>query len=451
MHGRVILVIDDSESVRTALDVLLALEGARVVGAATPADGLARLARGDVDLVIQDMNFRREATSGTEGVELYRAIRARQPDLPVVLLTAWTNLETAVELVKAGAADYLAKPWDNARLVTTARNLLQLRAALQEEARRRSVREQSRAALAAKFDLRGAVYASDAMHGVLQLATQVARAPVPVLITGPNGSGKEVIADVIQANSSVRAGPYVKVNVGALPAELVESELFGAEAGAYTGARSRTGRFEAADGGTLFLDEIGNLPMAGQAKLLRVLQTGEFERLGSSQTRRVRVRILTATNTQLPEAIRQGRFREDLYYRLNVIEIAIPPLAERRDDILPLARHFLEPDLEFTADAERALLRHGWPGNVRELVNSVRRAALLAADRRIGRDELMLPSSSETGAVPVPEPGRDEIESALERSEGVVARAARELGLSRQSLYRRMEKLGIQAGDDETR
>jgi DNA-binding NtrC family response regulator len=451
MHGRVVLVIDDNEAVRTALDVLLGLEGARVEGAATPAEGLARLARRGVDLVIQDMNFRREATSGSEGIELFRAIRARQPDLPVVLLTAWTHLETAVELVKAGAADYLAKPWDNARLVTTVRNLLQLRAALQDSENSRRQRDHSRAALAAKFDLRGAVYASDAMHTVLQLATQVARAAVPVLISGPNGSGKEVIADVIQANSSVRDGPYVKVNVGALPGELVESELFGAEAGAYTGARARVGRFEAADGGTLFLDEIGNLPMAGQAKLLRVLQTGEFERLGSSQTRRVQVRILSATNTQLPEAIRQGRFREDLFYRLNVIEIAVPPLAERREDVLPLARHFLEPGLEFTPEAERALLRHAWPGNVRELANSVRRAALLAAERRIGRDDLMLPAAAEGGALPVNEPDRGEIESALVRSEGVVARAARELGLTRQSLYRRMEKLGIQAGDDETR
>jgi DNA-binding NtrC family response regulator len=437
--------------VRTALDVLLGLEGARVVGAVTPAEALARLGRGDVDLVIQDMNFRREATSGSEGVELFHAIRARQPDLPVVLLTAWTHLETAVDLVKAGAADYLAKPWDNARLVTTVRNLLQLRAALQAEARRTRLREESRAVLAAKFDLRGAVYASEAMHSVLQMATQVARAPVPVLIAGPNGSGKEVVADVIQANSAARGGPYVKVNVGALPADLVESELFGAEAGAYTGARTRAGRFEAANGGTLFLDEIGNLPLAGQAKLLRVLQTGEFERLGSSQTRRAQVRILTATNAQLPDAIRQGRFREDLYYRLNVIEITVPPLAERRDDILPLARHFLEPGLEFSPDAERALARHGWPGNVRELANTVRRAALLTTGQRIERENLMLPPTTDTGSAAAGELDRNEIESALAKSEGVVARAARELGLTRQSLYRRMEKLGIQAGDDDTR
>jgi DNA-binding NtrC family response regulator len=445
MRGRTILVIDDNEAVRTALEVLLSLEGARAEGVATPAEGLERVAAGDVDLVIQDMNFRREATSGEEGIALFRALRKAQPDLPVVLLTAWTHLETAVELVKAGAADYLAKPWDNARLVTTVRNLLQLHAALADVRQRERERERSQAALAAKFDLCGAVYASEAMHAVVQMATQVARADIPVLITGPNGAGKEVIAEIIQANSSVRDGPFVRVNVGALPAELLESELFGAEAGAYTGAKSRAGRFEAADGGTLFLDEIGNLPPAGQAKLLRVLQTGTFERLGSTQTRRVAVRVISATNTSLVEAMRHGRFREDLYYRLNVIELNVPPLAERRDDILPLARHFLETGFELTPEAERALLRHDWPGNVRELVNSVRRACLLAAGKAIRPQDLMLPAPSVES--PACEPDRAEIELALARADGVVARAARDLGLSRQSLYRRMEKLGIDGGD----
>jgi DNA-binding NtrC family response regulator len=252
----------------------------------------------------------------------------------------------------------------------------------------------------------------------------------------------------------VRAGPFVKVNAGALPADLLESELFGAEAGAYTGARSREGRFEAADGGTLFLDEIGNLPLSGQAKLLRVLQTGEFERLGSNQTRRVKVRIVSATNTSLLEAIRLGRFREDLYYRLNVIELRVPPLAERRDDVLPLARHFLQPAFTFSPEAERALLRHDWPGNVRELRNCIQRACLLAESNRIGPRDLMLPAapSQGVGAESLPsarEPDRAEIESALTRHQGVVAKAARDLGLSRQSLYRRMEKLGIASGATE--
>jgi len=452
MHGRTILVIDDNEAVRTALDVLLSLEGAKVEGAGTPAAGLERMARGGIDLVIQDMNFRREATSGEEGITLFRALRRAHPDVPIVLLTAWTQLETAVELVRAGAADYLAKPWDNSRLVTTVRNLLQLRAALVDARQRQQRIDDTRAELAARFDLRGIVYASPAMQSVVQIATQVARADVPVLITGPNGAGKEVIAEIIQANSSISSGPFVKVNVGALPSELLESELFGSEPGAYTGAKARAGRFETADGGTLFLDEIGNLSMGGQAKLLRVLQTGEFERLGSSQTRRVKVRVISATNTPLAEAIRQGRFREDLYYRLNVIELQVPPLAERRDDVLPLARHFLEPGRELSAEAERALLRHDWPGNVRELANCVRRACLLAPQPVIRAQDLVLPvpAGNATEAV-AREPERDEIEWALQRADGVVARAARELGLSRQSLYRRMERLGIESSDREGR
>ncbi|HEX6571058.1 MAG TPA: sigma-54 dependent transcriptional regulator [Steroidobacteraceae bacterium] len=455
MHGRTLLVIDDNDAVRTALDVLLTLEGARVEQAATPREGLERLARGGVDLVIQDMNFQREVTSGREGIELFRAIRAAHPDMPVVLMTAWTSLETAVELVKAGAADYLAKPWDNARLVTTVRNLLQLRAVLDVERERRRRLDRSRDELATRFDLRDVVYRSDALHAVVQTATQVARADVPVLITGPNGAGKEIVAEIIQANSAARDGPFVKVNAGALPSELLESELFGAESGAYTGAKAREGRFEAANGGTLFLDEIGNLPLPGQAKLLRVLQTGEFERLGSSQTRKVRVRIISATNTSLLEAIRQGLFREDLYYRLNVIELRVPPLAERREDVLPLARHFLEPGYELTPEAERALLRHDWPGNVRELRNCLRRACLLAGSHRIGPADLMLPAAAGAGSAaeltPAREPDRAEIEGALARHQGVVAKAARDLGLTRQSLYRRMEKLGIAASSPEGR
>jgi DNA-binding NtrC family response regulator len=288
------------------------------------------------------------------------------------------------------------------------------------------------------------VYDSDALHEVLVTATQVAPADVPVLITGPNGVGKEVLADIIHANSACADGPLVKVNVGALPGELMESELFGAEAGAYTGAtKGRQGRFEAAGGGTLFLDEIGNLSLAGQAKLLRVLQTGEFERLGSSVTRHVRVRILSATNADLRAAIREGRFREDLFYRLNVIELRIPALGTRPEDVLPLARHFLEPGFSLDDSAEKALRAYPWPGNARELRNTIRRACLLATDKIIRASNLGLaPVAVEERAVER-EPQRQEIEHALERSSGIVAQAARNLGLSRQALYRRMEKLGI--------
>jgi DNA-binding NtrC family response regulator len=339
--------------------------------------------------------------------------------------------------------------------VTTVRNLLQLHAVLAAERERQVQVDRARDELSGRFDLRGIVYRSAAMHAVVQVATQVARAEVPVLITGPNGAGKEIVAEIIQANSSSRDGPFVRVNVGALPSDLLEAELFGAETGAFTGAKAREGRFEAANGGTLFLDEIGNLSLTGQAKLLRVLQTGEFERLGSSQTRRVKVRILSATNMPLGEAIREGRFREDLFYRLNLIELHVPPLAERRDDVLPLARHFLEHGFELTAEAERALLRHDWPGNVRELRNTLQRACLLATSSRIGVADLRLPvaaiSMTPDGSFAVREPERGEIETALARHQGVVARAARDLGLTRQSLYRRMEKLGIAASNPEGR
>eukprot|EP01036_Dinobryon_divergens_P062069 gene62069-biopygen42513 len=289
-----------------------------------------------VDLVIQDMNFQRDTTSGDEGRALFAAIRARRPDLPVVLLTAWTDLAAAVALVKAGAADYLGKPWDDHKLLATVKNLLELGAAtrrLQHDAADRRRRQQ---ALRSRFQLEGFVFADSATERVVTLACQVARAEVPVLITGPSGAGKERIAAIVQANSGVKGGPFVTLNCGALPAELVEAELFGAEAGAYTGAtRAREGRFEAADGGTLFLDEIGNLPLTGQMKLLRVLETGRFSRLGSTREQQVKVRVISATNADLAGMIAEGRFREDLYWRLNLIELNLPPLAGHP----ALARH----------------------------------------------------------------------------------------------------------------
>jgi DNA-binding NtrC family response regulator len=442
LSSRTVLVADDSEAVRTAFQVLLSLHGARVLGASSPAEPLATVRSQDVDLVIQDMNFRRESTSGEEGIALFRELRSLHPDVPVILLTAWTHLETAVDLVKAGAADYIAKPWDDARLLTTVRNLLELRAAVEENVTTRARRAEARAELAERYDLRGLVYESDAIHTVASMAAQVAHADVPVLIAGPNGAGKEVIADIVHANSARRDKPYVKVNAGALPDQLIEAELFGTEAGAFTGAKARAGRFEAADGGTLFLDEIGTLPLAGQAKLLRVLQTGEYERLGSNTTRKANVRIVAATNLPLRDAMRAGTFREDLYYRLSVIELTLPPLAERRDDVLPLARAFLEPGARLTADGERALLNHSWPGNVRELRNVLQRAALLAGTAPINAATLNLPAVLPARS-DEPLLDRATIERVLAENGHIVAQAARQLGISRQSLYRRMEKLGI--------
>ncbi len=444
---RTVLVIDDNPAVGTALDLLFGLREIRTLHAATPADGLALLARERVDLVVQDMNFSADTTSGEEGVALFRALRAKYADLPIVLLTAWTRLETAVELVKAGAADYLSKPWDDHKLVATVENLLELAEATREVARFRDERRRRRKALADQYDLRGLVFASAATERVVELACQVARADVPVLITGPNGAGKERIAEIVQANSAFRSGPFVTVNCGALPSELIEAELFGAEPGAYTGAASkaREGRFEMADGGTLFLDEIGNLPLAGQAKLLRVLESGQFERLGSSRTRTVKVRVISATNADLPALIRDGRFREDLYYRLNVIELRLPPLAERGDDVLPLAEHFLAGAARLDAGARAALLAHAWPGNVRELKNAIQRAQLLCSEGVISARDLglTLARASAVRGGPEAEPDRAMIEAALKNARGVISQAASELGLSRQALYRRMEKAGL--------
>jgi DNA-binding NtrC family response regulator len=437
-----VLIIDDNAAVAIALDVLFSLHDIDALRAASPAEGLALLARHNVDLVIQDMNFTADTTSGEEGKALFRDIRARHPDLPVILLTAWTHLDAAVDLIKSGAADYLSKPWNDNRLIATVTNLIELGQANRALAQHAQRELRQRRDLEQGFDLRGMVWADPATERILHLACQVARADVAVLISGPNGTGKERIAEIIQANSAVRDGPFVVLNCGALPAELIEAELFGADAGAYTGAsKAREGKFEAADGGTLFLDEIGNLPLAGQMKLLRVLETGRFERLGSNRERQVKVRVISATNADLGAMIRAGTFREDLFYRLNVIELRLPPLAARPADILPLAASFLARGKTLNGCAQAALMAHPWPGNVRELKNVMARAGLLAAGAVIKAADLGLPVSA--AASVEAEPDRDAITHALARAHGVVAQAAAELGLSRQALYRRMERLGI--------
>lgn len=319
---------------------------------------------------------------------------------------------------------------------------MRMRELAQENLRHVSSASRARRELAERFDLCSLVYLSSQMHEVVSLAVRVAASDVPILITGPNGSGKERLAEIIQKNSRRRSGPFVKVNAGGLPDQLLEAELFGAEAGAYTGAtKTRIGRFEEAHKGTLFLDEIGNLPPAGQMKLLRVLETGRFERLGSNKERQVKVRVLSATNADLPAMIRAGSFREDLFYRLNLIELRLPPLAARPADIVPLATSFLAGAKRLHASAQAALLAHGWPGNVRELKNVMARAALLAAGEQIMVADLGLPAPP--CAAPEAEPDRGAIDQALARSGGVVAQAAVELGLSRQALYRRMDRLGI--------
>jgi DNA-binding NtrC family response regulator len=447
---RTILVIDDNPAVAQALELLFGLHDIRTLSALTPQRGLAMASREAVDLVIADMNFSTDTTSGDEGAALFRALRANQPDLPVVLLTAWTHLESAVQLVKAGAADYIGKPWDNDKLLATVENLLELAETTRERQRLQQEQRRRRERLAEQFDTCGIVFASDAMERVVELACRVAKADVRVLITGPNGAGKERVAQIVHANSSIRTGPFVAINCGAIPSELIEAELFGVEAGAFTGAnRARAGRFALADGGTLFLDEIGDLPLAGQVKLLRVLETGQFEMLGSSRTHSTRVRIISATNAELPALIRDGRFREDLYYRLNVIEIGVPSLAERPADILPLARHFLEPAQQLSDDAAAALLAHDWPGNVRELRNSIERAKLLAREKIVTAADLNLapPRAAEAEAPrrerDAEQPSREMIEASLREAGGNISRAAQALGISRQALYRRMERFNL--------
>ena len=506
-----VLIVDDNPSVCTALEILFDVHGIATQVAHTPEAALELVAKGDIGAVIQDMNFSDDTTSGQEGASLFRRLRELDGDLPVLLMTAWTSLETAITLVKEGAADYLAKPWDDAKVVTTVKNMLRMRELALENHRLRAQSARARNELQDRYDLCGLVYASEAMHRVVSLAASVARADAPVLITGPNGSGKEKVAEIVHANSPRRQQSFVKVNAGGLPDDLLEAELFGAEVGAFTGAtKRRIGRFEAADGGTLFLDEIGNLSLKGQMKLLRVLQTGEFERLGSTITRKVDVRIVSATNANLRQMIANGNFREDLLFRLNVIEIRVSPLRERSEDVLPLAEHFLAtlgqaarlgetlsearttasdsrtnmriteamssperptaefrppvtaaPPTRFSPAAVRSLLGHDWPGNVRELQNRIQRAILLCHGGVVEPGDLGLDDATVAADTirprhhPVSEassrgPGNEDTEAerraivaALEAHAGVVARAAAELGLSRQALYRRMDRLGI--------
>jgi DNA-binding NtrC family response regulator len=468
-----VLVVEDQPAVCTALEMLFDLHGMPALVANEPDRALSLIASEDIGAVVQDMNFRRGATGGEEGLSLLRSIRRLDPDLPVLIMTAFTSLESAVQLIKEGASDYIAKPWDDDKLVSTVKNLVRMRELSQENTRLRAQRSRARQELSKSYDLCGLVYASAQMHEVISLAVKVARSDAAVLISGPNGAGKERLAHIVQANSRRSDKPFVQVNAGGLPDELLEAELFGAEAGAYTGAkRLRIGRFEEANGGTLFLDEIGNLSPNGQMKLLRVLQTGEFQRLGSNTTRKTDVRLISATNANLTEAIRQGTFREDLFFRLNVIELTVPALRDRPDDIEPLAEHLLtrhaasdgrEP-LVLGPEARQVLLDHEWPGNVRELDNRIQRAVLVTKTNVITAADLGLEpghgaqrsSSPPVTAEPLPQVARGEssssddaseraqIERVLTDARGVVSKAAAQLGVSRQALYRRMERLGIE-------
>lgn len=458
-HAKV-LIVDDNQGIRTALSTLFDVHDIPALSASTPEEALQAIRGENIGVVVQDMNFTQDTTGGEEGIRLFHEIHDHDPDLPVLLMTAWTSLETAVRLVKEGAEDYFGKPWDDDKLVNSVRKLLSVRRLRMENRRLKASDDRARRHLTENFNLCGTIFRSRAMQELLALATSVAKSDAAILITGPNGTGKDKLAEVIQANSRRANAPFVTVNAGGLPDELLEAELFGAEAGAFTGAKNRRqGRFEAAHGGTLFLDELGNLSPKGQMKLLRVLQTGEFERLGSNRTQKTDVRILSATNADLKKDIEAGTFREDLYFRLAVIELHVPPLRDRPEDILPIAEALLKqfPTAEgkirrFGNAALDALSDYDWPGNVRELQNRVQRASLVSQSEELTPADLGLEDISTEA--PVSErmdedddasknPEAIEIEDALSRARGVISRAAADLGVSRQALYRRMARLGI--------
>ncbi|MEO7145180.1 MAG: sigma-54 dependent transcriptional regulator [Bryobacteraceae bacterium] len=446
-----VLIADDQPDVLEALRLLLKGEGYAAESAASPAGILAALEARDFDVLVMDLNYSRDTTSGEEGMDLLARIQSLDPILSVVVMTAWGSVELAVDAMRRGARDFIQKPWDNARLLSVVRTQIELSGAL-----RRGQRLEAENHLLRTDGLPTLIAESAAMQPVLQLISRVGPSDANVLITGEPGAGKEVVSRTLHAVSGRAAKPMVTVNAGGLAEGIFESELFGHVKGAFTDAKmDRVGRFELADGGTLFLDEIANVPMNLQSKMLRVLEIGEMERVGSSKTRRVDVRIISATNSNLGEEVAGGRFRQDLLFRLNTIEIHLPPLRERREDIPLLAAHFLgiharryRKSLQnFDAAAMQALLDHAWQGNVRELNHVVERAVLMAQDASIRPGDLALRSGRES-APRLEDMSLEEVEAflikkALARYAGNVSHAASALGLSRSALYRRLQRYGL--------
>ncbi len=447
-HFRVLLA-DDQQDIREALRLLLKREGYETQAVASPVEILAALETREFDAVLMDLNYARDTTSGQEGLDLLGRIQIIDATLPVVVMTAWGSVELAVEAMRRGAKDFIQKPWENARLLSILRTQIELRTALRHasrlEAENRLLRAESRPTLIAE---------SGAMQPVLELIARIGPSDANVLITGEHGTGKEVVAQTLHALSPRSSKPMVTVNAGGLSEGVFESELFGHVKGAFTDARAdRVGRFELADTSTLFLDEIANVPLNLQAKLLRVLETGEMERVGSSKTRRVDVRVLAATNAEINAEIAAGRFRQDLLFRLNTIEIHLPPLRERREDIPLLANHFLlnyshryrKSVTGFDAAAAQALQEHPWPGNVRELDHAVERGILLAQGPQVRASDLGLRAAISGSSPRLEEMSLEEVERylvqrTLSRFDGNVSLAAKALGLSRSGLYRRLQK-----------
>ena len=456
--NEMVLIVDDDPSVTTSLALLLKQAGYRSQSAATPAQALERLAGGTFHLVIQDMNFSRK-TTGEEGMDLLKRIKAVRPQLPVVLLTAWGSIQLAVEGMRAGASDFVTKPWTNQQILQSVQTAVGLAAASSKQKDRLPTREE----LDALYDF-GEIKGRDArILRVLDVIGRVSTTDASVLITGDSGTGKELIAAAIHRNSRRRNAPFVKVNLGGISSSLFESEMFGHVRGAFTDAKQdRKGRFELANGGTIFLDEVGDLDASSQVKLLRVLQDRTYEVLGSSVTRTVDVRVIAATNRNVTEMVEQGGFREDLLYRLNLIAVHLPALRERSSDIPLLARQFAEniasvyrmQAIEITDGALNWMRTLAWPGNIRQLKHLIERAVLVSGKLVLDTDDFRLPLEMEAGDKgrdALPEVGRmtiDDMEKAmilktLEHYDGNISRVAEALGLSRPALYRRFEKYGI--------
>ena len=452
-----VLIADDQKDVIEALRLLLKGEGFEIDTATSPAGIHAAVEAAEFDVVLMDLNYTRDTTSGREGLDLLTQLQAMDSTLPVVVMTAWSSVKGAVEAMRRGARDYIEKPWDNARLVQTLRTQVELGRALRRTQHLESENRMLRGA-AGRTALPQFIANARSMQPVLRLLERVGPSDANVLITGEHGTGKEVVANWLHASSPRASKALVAVNAGGLSEGIFESEMFGHVKGAFTDARTdRVGYFELADAGTLFLDEIGNLTPNQQAKLLRVLQTGEMQRVGSSRTRKVNVRVVAATNTDLGKAVAEGEFREDLLYRLNTVEIHLPPLRERREDVPALAAHFLQKEARhygkglrgFHAEALQALVEHPWPGNVRELEHVVERAVLMAHSDQILPEDLGLRGRRDGAArleeMTLEDAERYLIQKALGRYEGNVSRAADALGLSRSALYRRLQQYGISA------
>jgi DNA-binding NtrC family response regulator len=446
-----ILVADDQADVREALRLLLKAEGYSIETVSTPGSALEAVQTNEFDIMLMDLNYQRDTTSGQEGMDLLKSIQSVDARLPIIVMTAWGSVELAVEAMRRGARDFIQKPWDNPRLLSIIRTQIDLYRAMRHaerlEAENSLLRAQNRPIFIAE---------SKAMQPLLTLISRIGPSDANVLITGEHGTGKEVVAQTLHVLSSRSGRPMITVNTGGLPEGTFESELFGHVKGAFTDARTdRVGRFELADKGTLFLDEIANVPLKQQAKLLRVLETGEMERVGSSRTHKVDVRVLSATNADLKTESAEGRFRSDLLFRLNTVELHIPPLRDRKEDIPLLATHFLKQyahryrkDLKgFGPGAVQKMLEHPWPGNVRELDHAIERAVLISTSQQIQPGDLGLEAERASGAK-IEEMSLEEVESllikkALSRHSGNISHAAEALGLSRSALYRRMQKYGL--------